>query len=578
MSAFSVAGVRLLTLDALRDAGDAAGAGGEALEQAAGTVDAAVDRSRATWAGAAADVAHEAVTAHAGSAHRAAARESGLGTCLAEHSARLSAARNAVLAAADAARAQGFSVDEAASTVTAVDGASAADGAAEAQEVIARALRGFASADSAAAAAVDAIIARSSSWADLLAGTFGLLDPAAGATAPPEDGTPAENRAYWQSLTDAQRADLIATHPAAVGALDGIPSDARHRANVAQLDAEQQRLTRDVERYQKEYDSSLSHHLGGAFSSTNERLDRARTRLRDAEAVRTVLAAHPDARLMALDLRSGRHAHAVVAVGNPDTAAHIAVTTPGVDTTVHGSLEGMVDEAARLRSTAGAQAAGSPDAGRDEVAAVAWIGYDAPLAMSDGPLDRLFHHPDETASAAFDTVARDGADSLAPFLAGLDAASELPDPHITALGHSYGSLTTGLALQELAGQDQAAGAVDDTVFLGSPGVEASTPQELGLAPHHAYVLEADGDLVADAASWRAALAPDSILARFGPDPSWCEDFEQLSSDAAIAPDGTPLAGTSGHSDYMRAGPGGMERTTVHNLAAVVSGHTENLVR
>ncbi|EUA18168.1 alpha/beta hydrolase family protein [Mycobacterium xenopi 3993] len=59
---------------------------------------------------------------------------------------------------------------------------------------------------------------------------------------------------------------------------------------------------------------------------------------------------------------------------------------------------------------------------------------------------------------------------------------------MTAIGHSYGSLTTGLALQEPGNHG-----VTDALFYGSPGIEASTPQQLHVQPGHVYAMETPDD-------------------------------------------------------------------------------------
>lgn len=148
-------------------------------------------------------------------------------------------------------------------------------------------------------------------------------------------------------------------------------------------------------------------------------------------------------------------------------------------------------------------------------------------------------------------------------------ASRPEDPHLTALGHSYGSLTTGIALNSHTG-------VDDAVFFGSPGI-SDTPagQQLGeaeirrmqLPEGHAYNLEADGDVVADIGSLSHG--------RYGTDPSEMAGMNQLETGAAVTPDGRPLAGSTGHSEYTKTMPDGTtDSTSKYNIAAVVSGHAE----
>ena len=71
------------------------------------------------------------------------------------------------------------------------------------------------------------------------------------------------------------------------------------------------------------------------------------------------------------------------------------------------------------------------------VATVTWMGYDAP---------QINEVTDWPRSVGMPGLAMRGGEDLAGFLKGINA-SRLQDPHLIALGHSYGSLTTGYALQ-----------------------------------------------------------------------------------------------------------------------------------
>ena len=105
---------------------------------------------------------------------------------------------------------------------------------------------------------------------------------------------------------------------------------------------------------------------------------------------------------------------------------------------------------------------------------IAWIGYDAPQVPG-------WENPGKSLSGAWevsnDDAAKAGARDLARFYDGLGASHEGAPAHLTAIGHSYGSLTTGLALQEPGNHG-----VGDAIFDGSPGVAASTAEQLNLAP------------------------------------------------------------------------------------------------
>jgi thioesterase domain-containing protein len=59
-----------------------------------------------------------------------------------------------------------------------------------------------------------------------------------------------------------------------------------------------------------------------------------------------------------------------------------------------------------------------------------------------------------------------------------DVRANNPTGYVTLLGHSYGSLTSSLALQDL--NAQGLHPVNDVVFYGSPGLELTSPDQLGL--------------------------------------------------------------------------------------------------
>jgi uncharacterized protein YukE len=173
----------------------------------------------------------------------------------------------------------------------------------------------------------------------------------------------------------------------------------------------------------------------------------------------------------------GGQGRVAVVVGDLDRADHVAVLVPGLGSTVPGSVRGLTADAARLVDRARSDAP-------DEVTAVlAWTAYDAPS---------LVH-------VASDASARGGARLLAADLRGLDRPRGTP-PHLTVVGHSYGSTTVGAALR-----DHRTG-VDDAVLLGSPGAGVDRAAELGLRPGHVWVGSASRD-------------PVGYLDRFGTDPT-----------------------------------------------------------
>jgi pimeloyl-ACP methyl ester carboxylesterase len=165
-----------------------------------------------------------------------------------------------------------------------------------------------------------------------------------------------------------------------------------------------------------------------------------------------------------------------------------------------------------------------------------------------------------------DGQARAGADSLSSYLEQVRADN--PNGHITLLGHSYGSLTSSLALQEL--NAQGLHPVNDVVFYGSPGLELTSPDQLGLGAGHAYVMRGMDDPIANAV---AELAP---VHGWGTNP-YDGMFTELSAQAGPDPGGLLREGVQAHADYARLGSDNQLRMSGYNLAAVMAGLPDNEV-
>ncbi|WP_280454119.1 alpha/beta hydrolase, partial [Nocardia brasiliensis] len=379
------------------------------------------------------------------------------------------------------------------------------------------------------------------------------------APAPPENGTPQQNKEYWDAMDERQRREVIDRHPEWIGNRDGIPSVARHEANVNRIDDERARLTQDRDALKDQLrdapDGARYPNAPDPYAAEKTKLAEVEAKLTDLDSIEKILKEHPldpanpdkGARLLLLDLQSGDKGMAAVAVGDPDNADHVSVTVPGVSTTVQ-SLDGMTREAEAVQREAEKQLrlAGRPD---ERVASIAWLGYEPP--------------PDLGLEAARSARAEDGAPELAQFFEGLDVASTRPDPHLTALGHSYGSYTTALALQD-HGRTQP---IDDAVFYGSPGINANDEPDLGLAQGHGYVMRAPDD----------PIALVDGFGRFGPDPVTTK-LEQLSVREATTTDHVRREDSNGHSEYPRPSGNGELRTAGYNMAVVIAGLPELVVR
>ena len=408
---------------------------------------------------------------------------------------------------------------------------------------------------------LDSIVEQANSLDSQLAAALGSADdeaapgPSDALSRPlPED--PRAFRELWQRLSQAERDQLYDRDPT-IGNHPGMPVGNAHTA--------------DKDHYLRRHLAEELHRAQAAESAD----------LADLQALDLVLAAHPDIRLMLLDTR-GERLRAAFAAGNPDTATHISVSVPGMNTTVADSVDGMVTEAIGLRQLASRQLAWLPGRARETVATIGWIGYQAPQIRARDGLGGMVQGAVEVSQ---DKVAAAAAHDLSRFYAGIQAAREVGPAHLTAIGHSYGSLTTGLALQVPGGHG-----VSDAVFYGSPGVAASAPGDLGLAPGHVFAMATPDDpirWVYDGPAVARALAPvipgpldDALLAaaevsgagEFGPDPAANPAFVQMETEGMWG-----LEGASGHSEYPRAGEAG-ERTSVYNLAAVVAGLDGNVMK
>jgi len=158
-----------------------------------------------------------------------------------------------------------------------------------------------------------------------------------------------------------------------------------------------------------------------------------------------------------------------VALGPVDDADNIAVMVPGMSTTL-SSFGSMLRDAEFLQREMDFYSTGTN-------AVVAWLDYDPPDV--DGP---------DALRAVSDDRAQEGARTLRPFVEGLNANA--PGSNLTAVGHSYGSLTTGIAARD------GHLAADDVVFIGSPGTGVDAAGELHLDPGgQVWAAAAQGDPV-----------------------------------------------------------------------------------
>lgn len=345
---------------------------------------------------------------------------------------------------------------------------------------------------------------------------------------------------WWGALSAATRERLIASAPAVVGNLDGVPYDVRDRANRTTLHAG---LT----------DDATATATAGAESGPTT----ARTAM--LEQVRDALHQEPGEgprRLVVLDTRgSGR---AAVAIGDLASARDVTVVVPGMFFTVTGQMHDFTDTASDLydeqtavsalaatRTGRGAPASGdgdgdgSTDVTTDGTAVLAWMGYRTPDMSNILSLG----------------LARTGADRLERVVDGLDAVRGADRPRLNVVAHSYGSTTALMALS--SGHMQA----DSLTVLGSPGSEVQSAAELAVRTGQVYVGDAHSDPIAGS----GYFGTDPGSAGFG------STVLDLSADTAGVDTG-PFRRPVGHNDYLKPGT-----ASLHDVALIGIGRGD-LVR
>ncbi|EON32158.1 hypothetical protein GTC6_14286 [Gordonia terrae C-6] len=365
---------------------------------------------------------------------------------------------------------------------------------------------------------------------------------------PPKQKTPYEVKAYWDALSPEQKQSLLRDRPELLGNVDGIPSAVRHEANVAQLGP----VLKQLEDRRDQLKEQIK--LWGLLTNEDAELEQVEKKIDDVKKLQELIGGDewsPDnplgRMLLVMDTHSGEQGKAAIALGNPDDADHVSVATPGLDTSIRNSFGSMLDESGALRRQT---LEGLGDAGRgdEKVSTISWLDFEPP----DNDSSRFPGIP--YLEVAQQDRASDGAPDLANFYRAIDATSTKDDPHIVALGHSYGSLTQGLALQDPGGHP-----VDEAVFYGSPGFEANDEPELGLNDGHGYVMMGTSDFIEHVGG--GPNGPAQVETK----------LEQLDVGSRTTADGVEREGAYIHSDYPRNGQNGELRVSGYLMARILAG-------
>jgi len=275
---------------------------------------------------------------------------------------------------------------------------------------------------------------------------------------------PVQLTALWATLSPQDKEALFAYEPG-VGNRDGIPvldRDHLNRRLLEQLRAGSQADLDALLRAHPGWDGVGPPYQSYATTESLARIDAYRRWQRDVDAARISLAGYagvsdalsgPSAGqaprfLMGVDGQD----RAVIATNNPDTARNVATFVPGTGSTLSG-LRGDMTRSDRMLLAA-------KNEGAPSTAVVTWYGYDAPPSIPD---------------ATDEKYAENGASALGNFQDGLRATHDGPPSHNVVVGHSYGTTVIGTAATE--GRSLNA---DDVVFVGSPGANAGSADDLRL--------------------------------------------------------------------------------------------------
>ncbi|WP_432077495.1 alpha/beta hydrolase [Streptomyces sp. YPW6] len=386
-------------------------------------------------------------------------------------------------------------------------------------------------------------------WADVTSDTGGVRE--AGKSyfdslpEPPRDGTPKDNASWWKGLSPEEQAAHLTLNAAAVGALDGLPAETRDEANRmvlaqsrAQVELELARIPPEPTRYSPNPNGTYPAVIQNAgWTEWNEKYGERLAQLTKAQnGMKSIQERFdatgenglPPAYLLGFDTE--KNGRAIVANGNPDTAAHTAVYVPGTTSNL-GGIGGDIGRMTELWRESEAMAGGK------EVSTITWLGYDAPQSVvKDAP----FRH-----------YADDGAPAFNRFMDGLNVANGTESGgHHTAIGHSYGTTLVGSAARQ--GELNA----DDVVFAGSPGVQVGEASRMDVPKGHVWNEEAEGDPVPDLGRW----GHGGSQWRFG------GGVAIIPSDELFGANQMSTDGSEGHSEYWVR-----DTDSLRNQAAVVTG-------
>ncbi|MEV6932198.1 alpha/beta hydrolase [Dactylosporangium sp. NPDC051485] len=343
-------------------------------------------------------------------------------------------------------------------------------------------------------------------------------------SAVPAAGTnPADAKAWWDGLAPDDRALYLAAYPDRVGALDGLPANVRDDAN-------RQKLRDDIVMMRNgQWPKDVPH--GG-----RDPLDTANRLLNSLEE--SEYSANPDKRLYLLGLDNTGDGRAIIALGNPDTAAHTGVLVPGVNTEL-GDFSGQVSRLDRLQTAADAYNNGS-------TSMIWWLDYDAPEADLGSPSSWM--------TAVGSDRAVDAAGRLQNFDLGLSTSHNGGSTDLTVIGHSYGSTVVGNASSTGDGLH-----ANNVIVLGSPGMDVESVGGLKIDKTHVYAGAATDDPISYIGDAHSLVGFLGVDVGHGTDPA-----------SAVFGGNVLNIDTSGHSGYWN-----QNSVSLASQGAIIAGRPDN---
>ena len=379
--------------------------------------------------------------------------------------------------------------------------------------------------------------------------------------------TPEERARYWSQQSEAQKQHLCDKYPDLIGNADGVEGWARDRANRNRLPKLKQEAEENVSMYTELLkipwidDSTRAYYLSELDKAEKavKAYDIVQKQVKKGISLEDYQHGKEGDPVSLLTLQNdGGRVKAAMGKGDVDHTKNVATFVPGIGTTVEGSMVEYMRQTKNLRMAAMVQ--GSLSA--SDVATVAWLGYDAP-----GEFD-LKKHPEDVPGIISPFLAQAGSDRLVGFMNGMQASREYGagDAHMTLVGHSYGSSTSGMAATKVK-----YGVIDDLVLFGSPGMGTYDVKNYHVDQNHLWVSGVPkGDSVQGAGAFRGG-----IVGSLGKNPMDSDSgFSHLSDDATGSPKYNKDAPESklsnfnfdNHSIYLEDGT-----ETLQDIGRVVAG-------